>query len=90
MYVDELVSTRYRQHHAPSTIEACADHCDVASRIETNIDEAYTLLESLPDADIELDSVMVELLDEGIDKFIQPFESLMQSLEKKVKQLATV
>ncbi|MCD8485726.1 MAG: transaldolase [Desertifilum sp.] len=90
MYVDELVGPDTVNTMPPSTIEACADHCDVASRIETNIDEAYTLLESLPDADIELDSVMAELLDEGIDKFIQPFESLMQSLEKKVKQLATV
>ncbi|NES93732.1 MAG: transaldolase [Desertifilum sp. SIO1I2] len=90
MYVDELVGPDTVNTMPPSTIEACADHCDVANRIETNIEEAYTLLESLPDADIALDSVMAELLDEGIDKFIQPFESLMQSLEKKVKQLATV
>jgi transaldolase len=33
---------------------------------------------------------MDELLDEGIDKFIKPFESLMSSLETKVKKLAAV
>jgi transaldolase len=30
---------------------------------------------------------MAELLDEGIDKFIQPFDKLMDALVTKVKQL---
>lgn len=90
MYVDELVGRDTVTTLPPSTIEACADHCNVANRIETDVDEAYNLLQALPDADIELDSVMAELLVEGIDKFIQPFESLMQSLEEKVKKLAAV
>lgn len=92
MYVDELVGPETVNTLPPATIEACADHCDVANRIESHVDEAYRLIESLkdPDVNIDLDQVMDELLSEGIDKFIQPFESLMQSLENKVKQLATV
>jgi transaldolase len=92
MYVDELVGPETVNTLPPATIEACADHCDVANRIESHVDEAYRLIESLkdPDVNIDLDRVMDELLAEGIDKFIQPFESLMQSLENKVKQLATV
>ena len=31
---------------------------------------------------------MQQLLEEGIDKFIQPFDSLQQTLSDKVKQLA--
>jgi transaldolase len=48
------------------------------------------LLESLQAADINIDleRVMNELLAEGIDKFIQPFDSLMQSLDNKIKQLS--
>jgi transaldolase len=92
MYVDQLVGPETVNTLPPATIEACADHCDVASRIETGVDEAYQLLESLkdPDINIDLDEVMAELLVEGIDKFVKPFESLMQSLEEKVKRLATV
>ncbi|MBW4521689.1 MAG: transaldolase [Scytolyngbya sp. HA4215-MV1] len=92
MYVDELVGADTVNTLPPATIEACADHCDVADRLESNLDNAYTLIESLKDADIDinLDRVMDELLDEGIDKFVQPFESLMRSLEDKAKQLATV
>ncbi|MBW4605040.1 MAG: transaldolase [Calothrix sp. FI2-JRJ7] len=90
MYVDELVGRDTVNTLPPATIEACADHCNVSNRLETGIKEAYNLMDSLknPDININLDQVMVEVLDEGIDKFIQPFQSLMESMEEKVKQLA--
>jgi len=92
MYVDELVGPDTVNTLPPSTIEACADHCSPASRIETGVDEAYQLIENLgsPDIDINLNEVMDELLDDGIDKFVKPFESLMSSLDEKVQKLATV
>ena len=92
MYVDELVGPDTVNTLPPNTIEACADHCDAASRIETGVEEAYQLIESLkdPDININLDEVMDELLVEAIDKFVKPFESLMNSLEEKVKQLSPV
>ena len=92
MYVDELVGPDTVNTLPPNTIEACADHCDPASRIETGVEAAYSAIASLkdPDVNIDLDEVMSELLEEGIDKFIKPFESLMSSLENKVNQLAAV
>jgi len=56
----------------PNTIEACADHCDVANRVETGVEEAYKLIDNLKDPDININLVMNELLVEGIDKFVQP------------------
>lgn len=92
MYVDELVGPDTVNTLPPATIEACADHCSPDNRIETGIQEVYQLLESLkePDIDINLDEVMDELLQEGLDKFVKPFESLIASLEDKVQQLAAV
>ncbi len=92
MYVDDLVGMDTVNTLPPKTIEACADHCDPANRIESNIEGAYQIIKSLSDDDvaIAIDEVMSELLEEGIDKFIKPFESLMASLEAKIKQLATV
>lgn len=91
MYVDELVGQDTVNTLPPQTIEACADHCDPANRIESNVAAAYQLIDSLQDSDvnIDLDAVMAQLLEEGIDKFVKPFDSLMSSLEAKVKQLAT-
>ncbi|MBW4664745.1 MAG: transaldolase [Chroococcus sp. CMT-3BRIN-NPC107] len=92
MYVDELVGPDTVNTLPPNTIEACADHCDVDSRVETKVDEAYQLIESLKDPDINIDihQVMDELLVDGIDKFVKPFESLMSSLEEKVSNLSPV
>lgn len=90
MYVDELIAP-YTVNTLPiKTIKACADHCQpVANRIETDLNHADQLLASLgrPDVNIDLQQVMAELLEEGIEKFVQPFDSLMQSLESKVKEL---
>jgi transaldolase len=92
MYVDELIGHDTVNTLPPSTIAACADHCDVGDRVETRVEEAYQLMESLkdPDINIDIDVVMDELLVEGIDKFVQPFQSLMNSLENKVKLLSPV
>lgn len=92
MYVDELIGPDTVNTVPPATIAACADHCDVANRIETGIEEAYNLIANLkdPDININIDTVMDELLVEGIDKFVQPFQSLMNSLEDKVKLLSPV
>lgn len=90
LYVDELIGPNTVNTLPPATIEACADHCDVASRIETNVEEAYKLAEELPKLGINLDEVMDELIKDGIDKFIQPFESLIKSLQEKVDKLMPV
>ena len=88
MYVDELIGPDTVNTLPPNTIEACADHCDVDNRIETNVEEAQTMITGLGDLGIDLDQVMAELLDEGIDKFVKPFDSLMNSLTQKVNQLS--
>jgi transaldolase len=90
MYVDELVGQDTVNTLPPDTIDACVDHCDPANRIENNLDAAQQVIDGLKDeaVDIDLDTVMDALLEEGIDKFIKPFESLMSSLEAKVEHLA--
>lgn len=88
MYVDELIGPDTVNTLPPNTIEACADHCDVDNRIETNVEAAQTMITGLGDLGIDLDQVMAELLEEGIDKFVKPFDSLMNSLTQKVNQLS--
>ena len=92
MYVDGLVGSDTVNTLPPQTIDACIDHCDVASRIETNIPEAEALIASLKDSDvgIDLDEVMADLLADGIVKFVTPFDTLMAALKEKVDRLAIV
>ena len=90
MYVDSLVGPDTVNTLPPETIEACVDHCDVGDRLEQDVAQAQTLIATLPELGIDLDQVMAELLEEGIDKFVQPFNTLMQSLEEKVHHLSPV
>ncbi|MFZ4665476.1 MAG: transaldolase [Prochlorotrichaceae cyanobacterium] len=90
MYVDELIGPDTVNTLPPNTIEACADHCNVDNRIETDVEAAQTMIAGLGDLGIDLDQVMAELLEEGIDKFVKPFDSLMNSLTQKVNQLSSL
>ena len=90
MYVNELIGPDTVNTLPPETIEACADHCDIANRIDTNVDQAENILRTLAEVGINLDQVMAELLEEGIDKFIKPFDSLIGSLQEKVDRLSRV
>ena len=87
MYVDELIGPDTVNTLPPATIEACADHCHVASRIENDIESAQAVVNSLGNVGIDIDRVMAELLEDGIDKFVKPFDALMNSLAFKLKQL---
>ncbi|MCG9892920.1 MAG: transaldolase [Thermosynechococcaceae cyanobacterium MS004] len=92
MYVDELIGPDTVNTLPPSTITACADHCNVENRVATGVEEAQQAIATLNDPDIYIDlqQVMTELLEDGIVKFVQPFESLLKSLEEKVQRLAAV
>ena len=92
MYVDELIGPNTVNTLPPQTIDACADHCHVDNRVETKIEAAKEVMENLKDSEINIniDQVMDQLLAEGIDKFIKPFTSLINSLEEKVKKLAPI
>jgi transaldolase len=90
MYVDGLIGNDTVNTLPPQTITACADHCDPASRIEANVPEARQLIAALGESDvnIDVDGVMDELLADGIEKFVQPFGTLMASLQGKIDALA--
>ena len=91
MYVEELVADNTVNTIPPSTLDAFADHGQPqADTVHQNVKAAYQVIEHLnhPDIQINLDSVMAELIDEGIDKFVQPYESLMSSIEEKTKAVA--
>jgi transaldolase len=90
MYVDGLIGNDTVNTLPPQTIAACADHCDPASRIEANVPEARAMIAALADNDVNInvDAVMAELLADGIEKFVQPFGTLMASLQGKIDALA--
>jgi len=68
------------------TLNAYRDHGDPALRLEADVAKARKVLEMLPEIGINLDDVTQQLEDEGVEKFVKPFERLITELEEKRKE----
>jgi len=82
MYVEPLVGPETVNTLPLETLNAYRDHGQPAARLEEGIVEARAALDKLPELGIDLDRVTQRLEDEGIQKFIDPFDRLLASLEK--------
>jgi transaldolase len=87
LYPDNLIGPHTVNTVPPGTLEAFLDHGTVALTVQRDLDEVRQQLEALERLGIDLDTVTLELLAEGIVKFAQPFESLMGTIATKKSQL---
>ncbi|MCX5779559.1 MAG: transaldolase [Firmicutes bacterium] len=81
-YIEALIGADTVNTAPPETIAAYRDHGEPSARLEQNIEEADRVLLSLAQLDINLDQVTQQLEDEGVGKFNQPFDELMETLAK--------
>jgi transaldolase len=81
-YVEALIGPDTVNTLPCETLNAYRDHGQPAQRLTQDTANALDVLESLARLDIPIDQVTQELEDQGIDKFIKPYDSLMQTLEK--------
>jgi transaldolase len=66
------------------TIQAFADHGRVkANAIEADVDESRRIFRELLNVAIDFDCVTWELEHEGIQKFIEPYDALLKTLDDK-------
>ena len=84
-YVEPLIGNATVNTMPRATIEAYRDHGDPANRIEEDLDEAKNLLKNLPNAGIDMNKIAQQLEDEGVEKFIKPFDKLIKAIEEKVE-----
>jgi len=87
-YVETLIGPQTINTMPDETLNAFRDHGHVASTIETDPDEERDALSRLGRLGIDMDRVTDELSVEGVEKFIAPFDVLMQALEEKRRVLA--
>ena len=57
-------------------------------RIEEGVDAARRALELLPELEIDLNALTQRLEDEGVAKFVEPFDSLMTTLKEAADKAA--
>ncbi|RDC62838.1 transaldolase [Adhaeribacter pallidiroseus] len=90
MYIEALIGPDTVNTVPMETMNAFRDHGIPAARLEEGTEEARNLIAQLPQVGVDLDAVTKQLEEEGIQKFIKPFNSLMQVLEEKRKAAAAV
>ena len=71
------------------TIRAFQDHGTVALTLEDGVDEARRLLDELAAAGIDYDDVTDTLEEEGVQKFADSFEELLDGIRAKRGELVS-
>lgn len=88
LYVDNLIGPHTVNTAPPATIEAFLDHGILANRLDDGYDEAQGVVDGLAAHGIDMDAVTDQLLAEGIEKFEQPFDALIDAIDEKASTLA--
>jgi transaldolase len=82
-YIEAIIGSDTVNTVPLETIEAYRDHGDPKLRLEQDVDEANWIMARLPELGISIDKVTQQLEDEGVKKFDEPFDKLMETLTKK-------
>jgi len=82
-YIEPLIGPDTVNTVPPETIDAYRDHGDPKSSLEQDVKEANWTMARLPKLGIGIDKVTGQLEDEGVRKFNEPFDKLMETLIKK-------
>jgi transaldolase len=90
MYVEELIGPQTVNTMPRETIEAFQDHGEIRGvTIEDGLDEARAVFVELAKAGVDYDDVTRVLEEEGVQKFIDSFEELLEGIASKRAELVT-
>jgi transaldolase len=87
MYVEELIGPETVNTMPKETIEAFQDHGEVRLTLEEGLDEARKLFDDLAAAGVDYDDVTRVLEEEGVQKFADSFDELLEGVAAKRAQL---
>ncbi len=86
-YVDNLIGSQTVNTVPPATLVAFKDHGTLGREIEEGLSAARGQVESLESVGISLSEVTEELEREGVRKFAQSYQSLLQSIGRLVEAM---
>ncbi|MEO8264786.1 MAG: transaldolase [Ilumatobacteraceae bacterium] len=87
LYVDELIGPDTVNTLPDATIEAFADHGQLARRVDADLDESIAAWKGLSEVGVDLDDVADRLEREGVASFQKSFDELLGALETKAAEL---
>jgi len=85
-YIEPLIGSNTVNTVPLEIIAAYRDHGEPKLRLEHGIKEADGILAQLQGLGISIDNVTQQLEDEGVEKFNQPFDTLMETLAARASE----
>jgi transaldolase len=89
LYVDSLVGPETVNTMPKNTIEAVMDHAEIRPTLEEDVEETKRLLDRLRQAGLDYEDVTDVLEKEGIQKFADPFNEMLEEIQNKSSQLVS-
>jgi transaldolase len=83
IYVEPLIGPMTVNTMPDQTIAAFADHGRVAHTVEEGMEDAVQVMSDLERIGIDFRLVTTQLVNEGIQKFVDPYDQSLQALERK-------
>jgi transaldolase len=89
MYVDDLIGPDTVNTMPDSLIDAARDHATAARTVDRDVDAAAAHLDALREAGVDVDRIVaVQLVEEGVASFAKSFDSLIETIEAKAREVA--
>lgn len=85
MYVEPLIGRDTINTMPPATLDAYRDHGDPADRLSSGTDQALAQLEQLRELGIDLAAATMQLEEEGVEKFVSPYRSLLGTITAQLE-----
>jgi transaldolase len=88
LYVSELIAPNTVNTMPEKTLMAYADHGTPGTPIQKAYDEAAATMKAVADAGVDLDDVFRVLEDEGVQKFVDSWDELTESVRSELEAKA--
>jgi transaldolase len=82
-YMEALIGPDTVNTAPMETLDAYRNHGDPKARLEQAVVESRSVIERLPELGIAIEDVTQQLENEGVRKFNEPFDKLMQTLAQR-------
>jgi transaldolase len=88
MYISELIAPGTVNTMPEKTMRAYADHGAAGTPVQKSYDDAAGVMQAVADAGVDLDDVFRVLEDEGVQKFVDSWDELTESVRKELEDKA--
>ena len=82
-YVEALIGPETINTISMETLQAFNDHGRIENHLEVNLEKATYLLSSLKESGIDIKSITQQLEEDGIQKFNNAYDTLLDAIEKQ-------